>query len=61
MNDCWNCVWVHFIPINPFVPKAPFPNPLKTSENHKVFLCFQGLEKGYIGKKCVKDERLLSI
>ena len=40
--------------INPFVPSAPFLYPLKTSEKRKVFWCFQGVEKGYIGKKWVK-------
>ena len=34
---------------NPFAPNAPFLSPLKTSENRKVFLCFQGVEKGCIG------------
>ena len=28
--------------------------PLKTSENHKVFWCFPGVEKEYIGSKWVK-------
>ena len=40
--------------INPFVPNAPFLYPLKTSENRKVFWCFQGVEKGCIGKIWVK-------
>ena len=31
----------------------PFSTPLKTSENRKVF-CFQGVEKGCIGNKCVE-------
>ena len=39
---------------HPFVPNAPFPYPLKTSENTKVFWCFQGVRKGCIGNKCVK-------
>ena len=30
-------------------PMHPIPYPLKTSENCKVFWCFQGLEKGYTG------------
>ena len=34
--------------INPFVPNAPLLHPLKTSENRKVFWCFQGVEKGCI-------------
>ena len=38
-----------------FVTNAPFLYPLKTSENHKVFWCFQGLEKGCIGNKWVKN------
>ena len=44
---------------NPFVPNAPFLYPLKTSENRKVFLCFQGVEKGCIGNKWV-DEVLVN-
>ena len=36
---------------NPFAPNAPFLYPLKTSENRKVFWCFQGVEKG-----CIWDE-----
>ena len=39
---------------NPFFPKAPFFYPLKTSENRKVFWCFQGVEKGCIGNEWVK-------
>ena len=39
--------------INPFVPYAPFLDPLKTSENRKVF-CFHVLEKGCIGNEWVK-------
>ena len=38
---------------NPFVPSAPFLYPLKTSENLKVFLCFQGAEKWCIGNEWV--------
>ena len=33
----------------------PFSTPLKT-ENRKIFWCFQGVEKGYIGNKWVKYE-----
>ena len=36
---------------NPFVPNAPLFYPLKTSENHKVFWCFQVVEKGCIGNE----------
>ena len=39
---------------NQFVPNAPFFYCLKPSENRKVFCCFQGVEKGCIGKKWVK-------
>ena len=39
---------------NPFVPNAPLVFPLKTSENHTFFWCFQGIEKGWIGNECVK-------
>ena len=39
--------------INLFVPNAPFLYPLKTSENRKVFWCFQGVDKGSIGNEWV--------
>ena len=42
--------------INPLVPNAAFLYPLKASENRKVF-CFQGVEKGCIGKKWVKGSQ----
>ena len=38
-----------------FFPMHPFSTPLKTSENHKVFWCFQGVEKGCIGNEWVKN------
>ena len=41
--------------VNPFVPSAPFLYPLKTSENLKVFWCFQGVEKGCTGNEWVKN------
>ena len=41
--------------INPFSPNAPFLYPLKTSENRKVFWCFQGVDKGCIGNECIKQ------
>ena len=46
-------VFCSYLQINPLVPKAPFPYPLKTSENFTVFLCFQGVEKGCIGNEWV--------
>ena len=36
-------------PINPIVPNAPFLHTLKTTENLKVFRCFQGVKKGCVG------------
>ena len=36
-----------------FVLNAAFLYPLKTSEDLKVFWCFQGVEKGCIGKEWV--------
>ena len=42
--------------INPFIPNAPFLYPLKTSENHKVFWCFQGAKKGCIGNEWVNGK-----
>ena len=47
-------LWLSSFFFNPFVPKVPFLYPLKTSENRKVFWCFQGVEKGCIGNKRVK-------
>ena len=39
--------------LNPFVPNASFLYPLNTSENRKVFWCFQVVEKGCIGNEWV--------
>ena len=39
--------------INPFVPNTIFLYPLKTSEDRKVFWCFQRVEKGCIENKWV--------
>ena len=39
---------------NPFVPNASFLYPLKTSENRKIFWCFQGVKKKCIGNEQVK-------
>ena len=39
LSPCRNNSPIYF---NPFVPNAPFLYPLKTSENRKVFWCFQG-------------------
>ena len=47
--------------INPFAPNALFLFPLKTSENRKVFRCFQGVEKGCIGNEWVNDVIFLKI
>ena len=40
---------------NQFVPNAPFFYCLKPSENRKVFCCFQGVEKGALGKNGLKE------
>ena len=40
--------------IDPFFLNAPFLHPLETSENRKVFCCFQGVEKWCIGNGWVK-------
>ena len=39
--------------VNPFAPSASLLYPLKTSENRKVFWCFQVVKKGCIGNKWV--------
>ena len=54
MEISLNTLGLHIKNINPFVPNALFLYPLKTSENRKVFWCFQGVEKGCIGNKWVK-------
>ena len=43
--------------INSFIPNGPFLYPLKTSENRKVFWCFQGVEKGCIRNKYIKSNK----
>ena len=43
---------------NPFIPNTIFLYLLKTSENLKAF-CFQGVEKGCIGNKWVKNRLIL--
>ena len=49
-----SCLKTYSLKLNPYVFNAPFLYPLKTSENRKVFLCFQGVEKkGYIGDEWV--------
>ena len=48
---------MHF---NSFVSNTPFLYPLKTSENLRVFLCFQWAEKGWIRNKRVKQKILSS-
>ena len=41
--------------INPFFPNAYFLYTLKAWwENHRIFWCFQGVEKGCIEKEYVK-------
>ena len=40
--------------LNTFVPNAPFPYSLKTSENLSVFWCFQRVGERCIGNEWVK-------
>ena len=49
---------INFLFINPFAPNAPFLYSLKTLENLTVSWCFQGVEKGSIGNKWVKETQL---
>ena len=46
---------------NPFVTNVLFLYPLKISENRKVFGCFQGVQKGWIGYKWVKRPYLFRL
>ena len=39
--------------LNPFVSNVPFLYPLKTTENRKIFWCFQLVRKGCIENKWV--------
>ena len=43
---------------NPLAPNLPFLYPLKISEILTVFWCFQGVEKGCIGKELVNTQLL---
>ena len=52
---------VQFLSINPFISNAPFLYSLKTSENLPGFLCFQGIEKGWIGNEWVKADLSCSL
>ena len=45
--------------LSPFVPNAPFPYPLKRSENLTVLWCFKEVEKGCTGNKWIKWQRQL--
>ena len=47
-----------FILSIPICSKNSVLYPLKTSENHKVFWYFQGVEKGCFGNKWVKKQPL---
>ena len=51
-NFMWSYTKIYIL--NSFVPNAPFLYPLKISEKSTVF-CFQGVEKGCIGNKRVKN------
>ena len=46
---------LHYSDFNPFVSNSPFLCSLKTSQNRKVFWCFQGVETGCIGNVWVKN------
>ena len=46
----------HSFPMHPF--STPTPQRKKTSENHKVFWCFHGVEKGCIGNEWVKTFKI---
>ena len=50
-------IWIsHAHLVNPFVPKAPFLCPVKTSENFTLFWCFQEVEKKCIENKWVNGK-----
>ena len=48
----------HYCLLTQCVPNAPFLYLLKTSENRKLFWCFQGVVKGCIGNKWVNGMKL---
>ena len=48
-----NFLLVNIINLTHSFPIHPFYTVLETSENCEVFLCFQGVEKGCTGNKCV--------
>ena len=45
-----------FVLLNAFFPNAPFLYSLRTSENRRAFLCFQGVEKWCIWKKWINKD-----
>ena len=49
----WDDYW-DFHHLNPFAPNGPLLYSLKTSENLRVFWCFQGVEKGCIRSEWIK-------
>ena len=70
MNDRWSNLVYNFVGrelelrfllcldiLNHSFPMQPFSTPLKTSENLRVFWCFQGVEKGCIGNDWVKYKK----
>ena len=48
---------LHFLKVNLVIPNSPFLYSLKIWENCKVFWCFQGVEKRYIGNVWVNESR----
>ena len=49
------------ININPFIPKTTFLYPFKTSENRKVFWCFQGQRKGALGTNGLSTLEVINV
>ena len=59
-NYCSSFFQSFFVSISHSFPMRFFFTPGKT-ENCKVFLCFQGVEKGYIGNKWVSSNVCMSL
>ena len=57
----WNLATIFDSVLNHLFSMHPFSNPLKTSENRKVFWCLQRVEKGCIGNEWVKKRNLATI
>ena len=55
--SCWRMILVLLLRLTHSFPNAPILYTLKTSEERKVFWCFQGVEKEWERVKCNSIEK----